>query len=164
MAAKRRRIVWSPAALLQLDAAFEEQHALVSRAVVVAHPDFPLVPDERLPEPEARLLRDRLRHEHRLGIAEQVEVRVLLEHPVHFGEQLPESRVRDIPPAIRGTPKIEVTSAIDDEGWFTLAATDLDSERQQPVSVDGALPGPMTQADIERLAAVQVEPVEPTDR
>ena len=36
----------------------------------------------------------RLGDEHRLGVAEQIEVRVALEHAKHFGEQLREARVR----------------------------------------------------------------------
>jgi hypothetical protein len=54
----------------------EEEHKLVARAVVVAHSDLLLVPDERLPETEPGALAYRLRHKHRFLITEQVKMRV----------------------------------------------------------------------------------------
>ena len=54
-------VVQLPLALL------EEEDELVARAVVIAHADRALVPDERLPELEAGRLGDRLGDEHRLG-------------------------------------------------------------------------------------------------
>src|SRR5262249_52796464 len=65
-------VVQPPLALL------EEQNALVACAVVITHADLSLIPDQRLPELEPYRLRDRLRGEHRLLVAEQVEVRVPL--------------------------------------------------------------------------------------
>ena len=73
----------------------EEEDAFVAGSVVVAHADLLLVPDQRLPKSEARRFGDRLRDEHRLRIAEQVEVRVLLEHPVDRLKELREPGVRE---------------------------------------------------------------------
>src|SRR5712692_8335374 len=56
---------------------FEEEDQLVSRSVVVPHPDPFLVPDEWLPELESCLLRHGLRDESCLGIAEQVKMSIL---------------------------------------------------------------------------------------
>ena len=76
-------------------ALLEEQDELVARPVVIAHADRALVPHQRLPELEAGPLGLRLGDEHRLGVAEQIEVRVGLEHAKHFGEQLAETLVRE---------------------------------------------------------------------
>ncbi len=69
-------------------ALLEEKNCLVTRAVVIAESDASLVPDEGLPELEAAGLADRLGDEHRLRIAEKIEVRVLLEDAVHGLEEL----------------------------------------------------------------------------
>ena len=71
----------------------EEQDELVPGAIVVAHPDRLLVPYQRLPKLEPRPLGLGLHHEHRLGVAVQVEVPVLLEDPEGLFQQLGESGV-----------------------------------------------------------------------
>ena len=79
----------------------EEQDELVARPVVIPHPDRALVPHQRLPELEAGPFRLRLGDEHRFGVAEQIEVRVGLEHAKNFGEQLAEPRVgKDAKPVV----------------------------------------------------------------
>src|SRR5262245_57367523 len=73
----------------------EEKDALVASTVVVAHADRLLVPDDWLPELEPDLLRDRLGNEHRFGVAEEIEMRVLAQHPVDGGEEFAKAGVRE---------------------------------------------------------------------
>ena len=80
---------------------FKEQNELIARAVVIPHPDRPLVPHKRLPEPEPCPLGFRLDHEHRFGIAEQVEMAVAAENAVHLGQQFTKPGVRkDVEPVV----------------------------------------------------------------
>src|SRR5678816_4953754 len=60
---------------------------------MISHAKMDFIEYQRLPELEPRALAGGLGDEHRLRIAEQVEVAVLREHPVELGEQLVEAGV-----------------------------------------------------------------------
>src|SRR5262249_49419226 len=74
-------------------ALLEEQNALVAGTIVISHTNSYLIPYQWFPELEPRLLGLRLGHEHRLGITEQIEVRLAPQHAVALGEQLGEPGV-----------------------------------------------------------------------
>ncbi|MNR59301.1 hypothetical protein D3C85_1805310 [compost metagenome] len=62
---------------------------------MVAHADGHLVPDDRLPELEARCLPERLGVKHGFLVTQQIEMAVGLAHPVHLGEQLGKAGIRE---------------------------------------------------------------------
>ncbi len=92
------------AEILELTLAlFEEEDHLVARAVVVAHADLLLVPDQGLPEAEAGLLADGAGDEHRLLVAVEVEVTVGPQDPVELAEEPREAAVgEDVEPVVAG--------------------------------------------------------------
>jgi molecular chaperone DnaK len=57
----------------------------------------------------------------------------------------------DIPPAPRGTPKIEVTFDIDANGIVNVSAKELTTGKQQTITITGS--GTLNKADIDRMVA-----------
>src|SRR5690606_33006210 len=81
----------------------EEEHELVARAVMIAHANLLLVPYQRLPEAKPCFHGERLGLEHRLLVAEEVEMAMLLQDAKYLAEQLGEARVgKDLKPVVAG--------------------------------------------------------------